>query len=478
MKASINQRCIYREIGGKVLIEHLDEPLNRQVIGGSGVTIWRCLEKGFDTTEITNLLAGKYQLPAPRIESDLYDFLRELAQRKLIDAPGLNELAVSPAPKAGRDSAPVPAPSGEFNVYERLNREVEEQRMVIKAHIEITYACNFRCVQCYVGPLLNDRQIVKGQLTTQEVNDLITQLTDQGCMRITFTGGELFTRPDIIEVLQHTAAKRCAIRIQTNGSLITMEMARRLSEISTIETVEVSFFGMDGETSSMITRIKGSLERAIRAVSSLNHFGLPAYVKYVLMKQNQAGLEKARELAEKMGVRFITGIGNIYPTTTGGRKNLEYRLAETDVLKLVREGKIDGACPPADCSSSSWLCRAGIVRCTITPTGEVWPCERLPFSFGNIRRNSFKQIWFSERAEWYRAMIRQEHDACKMCSIRGYCYQCWAMPYLYGDGLSVEDALQFKGYTRFNCRLARINKKAYDLAKPARKARAVYSQVF
>jgi radical SAM protein with 4Fe4S-binding SPASM domain len=478
MRASISKRCVYRTIGSKVFIENLDDPFSRHVLGGSATKIWTYLEQGASIEAIIKQVSETFKAPAYQVERDVTALLCGLHKKGVILAPDLKgPTGAENRPGESRSADHSDGPDG-TTIYEQLVREIAEKKMVIKAHIEITYTCNFRCVQCYVGPLLNDKQISRNQMTTGELTNLITQLADQGCMHLTFTGGELFTRGDIFEVLEHASSKRFAIRLQTNGSLITEQTAKRLQEIPTIDTIEVSFFGTDRETSEQITGIKNSLERATNALRWLKAYGLPAYLKYVLMKQNLAGFERAKELAQEVGVRFISGMGNIYPTTTGGKKNLEYLVSEEETLRLMVEGKLGVQQILSDCSSSSWLCKAGIVRCTITPTGEVWPCERLPFSLGNVRGADFKTVWFSERAEWFRSMIEEEHDRCKSCSVKQLCYQCWAMPYLYGDDLSVEEALALKGYSGMSCRMTNIARKAHERLEIEKQPARVYSQVF
>jgi len=481
MKISVSKRCIYRKLGDTVFIEHLNNPLSRQIIGGIGTEVWDYLEhQPTDTEKIVKDLSERYKVRAQRIERDVFRFLNQLYQHKLIEVIDGESLGDKGSffPDSPENCSEPTRESESATLYEQVMQQVEDMKLVIKAHIEVTYACNFKCVQCYVGPLLNDKRIFHNQLTTNELIDIISQLTEQGCMRLTFTGGELFSRGDILEVLQYASDKRCAVRLQTNGSLITEEIARRLRDIPTLETVEVSVYGMDQETSDSITRVKDSLERTVNSIRLLKDNELPVYLKYVLMRQNTSGIHKARGLAEEMGIHFLTGMGNIYPTTTGGSKNTEYQVPEEDILKLFVEGKVPVPHIAGDCSTSGWLCKAGVVRCSITPTGDVWPCERLPFSFGNIRQRSFKDIWFSERAEWYRGMIKEEHNICKTCSMRQCCYQCWAMPYLYGNGISVEDALDFKGYSKMNCRLTNITQRGHELVHVQRKPGSVYSQVF
>jgi MoaA/NifB/PqqE/SkfB family radical SAM enzyme len=59
-------------------------------------------------------------------------------------------------------------------------------------------------------------------------------------------------------------------------------------------------------------------------------------------------------------------------------------------------------------------CLAGVLGCVMREDGEVFPCELLSESFGNIRSYyyDFKKVWFSSAAQKIRKKIREEHCTC------------------------------------------------------------------
>ncbi|HEC67280.1 MAG TPA: SPASM domain-containing protein [Candidatus Desulfofervidus auxilii] len=59
-------------------------------------------------------------------------------------------------------------------------------------------------------------------------------------------------------------------------------------------------------------------------------------------------------------------------------------------------------------------CSAGTYSSYIDPYGNVYPCTQWNFKFGNLKENSFKEIWWSKKAEKVRELIKN-----------GKCPNCW-----------------------------------------------------
>src|SRR5438128_8471981 len=83
-----------------------------------------------------------------------------------------------------------------------LREKGAQQRVPVRAMIELTYGCNLRCVHCY-----NPTHQAKAELATAQIKALIDQLATAGCLDLAFTGGEIFTRMDLFEILAYAKAK-------------------------------------------------------------------------------------------------------------------------------------------------------------------------------------------------------------------------------------------------------------------------------
>ncbi|MEE8076597.1 MAG: radical SAM protein, partial [Candidatus Binatia bacterium] len=149
---------------------------------------------------------------------------------------------------------------GRSEFFAKLENQASEQRIPVKATIELTYGCNLRCVHCF-----NPTHKAKGELSTQDFYRIIDQLAQKGCFVITFTGGEMFMRKDTFEILTYAKKKGFAVILFTNATLITPERADQIQALQPLR-VEISIYGATPETYERVTQIPGSFGRFLKGV--------------------------------------------------------------------------------------------------------------------------------------------------------------------------------------------------------------------
>ena len=65
-------------------------------------------------------------------------------------------------------------------------------------------------------------------------------------------------------------------------------------------------------------------------------------------------------------------------------------------------------------------CPAGVLHAIISYDLEVFPCEVLYYSFGNLRDSgyNFRRVWNSERANMFRDRIRKKCNCTYECTLQ------------------------------------------------------------
>ena len=81
----------------------------------------------------------------------------------------------------------------------------------------LTNRCNTKCRHCYAGYFSRD---TSRELSTQEVKRLIQDLKDNGCLRISFSGGEPLLRQDITELIEYAQTLGLSVTLNSNGILV------------------------------------------------------------------------------------------------------------------------------------------------------------------------------------------------------------------------------------------------------------------
>ena len=87
---------------------------------------------------------------------------------------------------------------GEYS--KRLHDKARGQRIPINGSIELTYRCNLRCTHCYIGSYRARGIPGETELSTSELEGVLDQIADAGCLWLLLTGGEPLLRPDFEEV--------------------------------------------------------------------------------------------------------------------------------------------------------------------------------------------------------------------------------------------------------------------------------------
>ena len=111
---------------------------------------------------------------------------------------------------------------GEFS--ERLHRHLEGQRIPISGSLEVTMRCNLRCQHCYI-PIEQRASHKDQELSQEEIERILDQISDAGCLWLLLTGGEPLLRRDFLDIYIYAKRKGLILTLFTNGTLITPRIA-------------------------------------------------------------------------------------------------------------------------------------------------------------------------------------------------------------------------------------------------------------
>jgi radical SAM protein with 4Fe4S-binding SPASM domain len=312
------------------------------------------------------------------------------------------------------------------------------------AQLDLTYRCNERCVHCYLD---HDDH---GEMTLAEITDLLDQLAEAGVFFLTLSGGEIFLRPDLFDVLGHARRLLFSVKIKTNGILIREPQARRLAELD-VESVQISVYSHRPEVHDGITRVPGSLARSIAGARLLTAAGVKVTFANVLMRQNMGDYLAVKTLAKTVGAGFSVD-PTITPMMDGDRSILSLTIDEATLRRVLRDTAlaedVDEFCAPPsgpfeeEDAFSRVPCSAGHTSCYVSPYGDVYPCVQFPLPCGNVRRTRFIDIWRgSPQLAEARSISLGDLEGCSSCGNQRTCSRCPGLAYMEGNmhGPSTQD---------------------------------------
>ena len=342
--------------------------------------------------------------------------------------------------------------AGATPVMDRLISRTVEKHLPLSVHFDLTYRCNERCVHCYLD---HDDH---GELTTAECLNVLDELARAGALFLTLSGGEIFLRPDLYEILSEARRLHFDISLKSNALLVTPERAARLREFG-VRRVQISVYSDVSAVHDAITKVPGSLERTLAAIPILLEHGLQVKLACPLMQENLTAYRGVMALAEQLGVPYVIDL-TITPMMDGSSGPLAHRASVSSLLPVLRNPVLHAckpqpaaeaaatmdALPPAFGSAASsgiesnayedLPCSAGHNSCYISPYGDVFPCVQLPQPAGNLRREKFNDIWYgSPKLERLRAIRESQLPVCSRCEIRAYCERCPGLALMEGGGL-------------------------------------------
>ena len=337
------------------------------------------------------------------------------------------------------------------SVMDRVAARTARKHRPLNVHFDLTYRCNERCVHCYLDH--EDH----GELTTAEILRVLEELAAAGVLTLTFSGGEIFLRPDLFEILAAARRLHFDISLKSNALLISAEHAARLRQLG-VRSIQISVYSDDPAVHDAITKVSGSLARTIAAVPLLVAQGLKVRLACPLMQQNLLAYRGVMALAGKLGVSYSFD-PTITPMMDGSGGPLAHRVSTAALLPVLqdpvlsachpRPGAPPALAPPsaktapalASAVSSGFEssayedipCSAGHNSFYISPYGDLLPCVQLPVRAGNLRRQRFSEIWYhAAPLEQLRAVRESTLPLCSRCEIRKYCERCPGLALMEG----------------------------------------------
>ncbi len=362
---------------------------------------------------------------------------------------------------------------------------------------ELTTGCNLRCVHCRATA---QELASPYDLSTPDALKVIEQVSSVSRPILILSGGEPLFRKDLFQLASHAVERGLLVALATNGTLITPEVAGKI-RASGIRRVAISFDGADAETHDAFRGIPGAFEGALRGLKNVQDAGVSTQINTTIARHNAHQLPDILAMALELGVDALHTF-LLVPVGCGVDIADEQMVPAADYEKILhwfydreREGRLElkATCAPhyfrvrkqrevnerraaqaqmdaphpgalgADLKSRAAHpsrhpqmaavtkgCLAGSGVCFISHRGEVFPCGYLPVKAGDLRTESFAEIW--ERSPVFAALRDPDNlkGKCGACEFRRICLGCRARAYAAGG-----DYLGEEPFCAYQPRLAR-----------------------
>lgn len=325
----------------------------------------------------------------------------------------------------------------------------------------LTRRCNLECAHCYIaaGP----HESATSELATAECLRIVDELLAVNpAPMLILSGGEPLLRADLTEIAAYASRRGATVVVGTNGTLLTDERIAALQDAG-VRGVAVSIDSLRPTYHDNFRHGKGSLADTLDAIGRLRAHQLDFIVQTTVTKGNRVELERlvawsADEGAVAFNCYFLVATGR-----GAGLSDLapaEYEAVLADLARWQKDYRgrllVRAKCAPhfmrhvhqADPDSTllnyETRCPCGTQYCRITPDGKLTPCPYLPEVAGDLRTQSFGDIWRSA------PLFRQLREGalggkCGRCEYRKLCGGCRARAFaLEGDVLAADPSCAYE----------------------------------
>lgn len=290
------------------------------------------------------------------------------------------------------------------------------------AIVAITLNCNSQCVMCDIW-----KNNIKDELLPKDYLNLPSSLTD-----INITGGEPFLRKDIVDIIKNikTSCPKARLIINTNG-LLPKKIQDKISQIIAIDSkiaIRISVDGME-KTHNLIRRQKNGFNLTLQTITLLQKNKIKDLgISFTIMEQNYLELPLIYNFCQKNNLELSLTIASDSPIYFGKNKTI-FRPQNFDKLKKEMLSIINSRYKKNNIKENfrSWFdqklldyfrdstrqytCDAGKDFFYLDSVGNVFACHLKNQKIGNIKNNSFQEMWATTKIK----NIRQENQKCNDC---------------------------------------------------------------
>jgi radical SAM protein with 4Fe4S-binding SPASM domain len=306
-----------------------------------------------------------------------------------------------------------------------------------------TKRCNLKCLHCY-----SSSKNITGdnEMTTVEAKRLLSDIAEIKCPVVLFSGGEPLLREDLFELLAE--AKRIGLRavISTNGTLIDSQTAQRMAQVG-VSYIGVSIDG-DEKFHDEFRAAKGSFRAAMEGLENCKKAGLKTGLRFTMTKTNADYIPSVFDIAVSAGVRRICfyhllRAGRAKELTSPMTQEQTRRAIDTIIEKTdeyVKKGLLDEVLTVGNHADAPYLLvkmarehsrhyetakellllnggnKTGDKIAGVGWDGNVYADQFWRnYSLGNVKENSFRQIWENQNEPVLKKLRNKSSFADKKC---------------------------------------------------------------
>jgi radical SAM protein with 4Fe4S-binding SPASM domain len=304
----------------------------------------------------------------------------------------------------------------------------------LNAQLYVINACHLKCKHCYES---QDTHPTSAMLSLAEIEKILDELASMGTLRLTLTGGEIFLRKDILQIIKAAKARRFHLTLFTSGTHIDQAMAGEIAALK-VDEVDISLYSDRAEDHDAFTQEDGSWKKSTDAMRALRALSVNATLKCVLSTFSVDRIDAIMALAKSLDVGFQFD-PSIRPRLNNDDGHMDFSLSADELRRKVysrrdlapsfRRYQPEQVCQGEVSLNdpNAAMCGAAREVVAIGAGGEIYPCGFFPIPVGRVQNEGLKAVWERNTVmQDMRRMTRAKMHTCPTCENNKVCGPCMA----------------------------------------------------
>jgi AdoMet-dependent heme synthase len=311
------------------------------------------------------------------------------------------------------------------NIYRDFRDVFKDYRYIsqlyfpLRANLDVTHKCNLNCNHCFFYSSKERREL--SYISLSKIKKIIDKISTANIPIITLSGGEPFTRKDILKVIRYANKKKISVIINTNSTLLNEDIIKKLKK--TRCSIHLSLEGSRSNIHDSI-RGRGNFSKILNSVNLIRKNNILFQINFTINKKNFYEINKMYGIAKMLGAQNLL----ITPITRVGigkhQKQYSLNFGHIFLLKtyiLLKKRYINRFSKKSDPYIHLLNC-VNHSSIHIGCSGDINQCLQIPtlLSFGNIFKQNILEIWYSK--EYTQSLnLNLLGEPCKSCFFKQGC---------------------------------------------------------
>jgi radical SAM protein with 4Fe4S-binding SPASM domain len=279
------------------------------------------------------------------------------------------------------------------------------------------------------------------ELSTDEWKKIILIFRDEAKIPFfSFSGGEPLIRKDLEELIAFASESGLEVNLVSNGTLADSTRSASLYRAG-LRTAQISVEAPDRMLHDRLTGRVGAFDQTIAGIKNLMDMGISVQTNTTITALNRESVLQMPTFLAGLGIRRFAM--NMYIPGTGSPRNdlfIGYDEIGAVVDRIRKMAYNEGLVfywysPTPFCYYNPIARGMGNKSCAavdgllaVAANGSILPCSSWDEPIGNLLEKPFRELWFSERAQFF----KHKHfapESCKSCTsfiaCQGACPLYW-----------------------------------------------------